>query len=110
LFAVGMTPTPEAKAVVEANVAAVHESLAPWDAGSRYLNFTESKVPAQAIWRAETLARLKKVKATWDARDLFRSNHELMPTETNRHADTTSAARRAPRPVIAPSRIAPQRP
>jgi FAD binding domain/Berberine and berberine like len=107
LFAVGPTPTPEAKAVVSADVAAMHEALAPWDAGRRYLNFTEAKVTGQAIWGPETLARLKKVKATWDARNVFRSNHELTPAEAH---PARTPARRAPRPLSAPSRIAPQQP
>src|SRR5207247_5402721 len=81
LFAVGMTPTAAAKAVVAADVAAVHEAMAHWDAGRRYLNFTEAKVTGQAIWGPEALARLKKVKATWDARNVFRSNHELTPAQ-----------------------------
>jgi FAD binding domain/Berberine and berberine like len=107
MFAVGITPTAEAKAVVDADVAAVHEALAPWDSGRRYLNFAEVKVTGQSIWGPEPLARLKRVKAAWDAGNVFRSNHEVTPAQS--HPPRTPV-RRAPRPVIAPSRIAPQQP
>ena len=48
-----------------------------------------------------------RFKATWDARNVFRSNHELTPAQAH---PVGTPARRAPRPVIAPSRIAPQQP
>ena len=107
LFAVGMTPTPEAKAVVHADVERVHRALASWDAGRRYLNFSEQKVDGQAIWGAQALARLKKVKATWDAGNAFRSNHELTPAQSH---PARRGARRIPRPLTVPSRIAPRQP
>jgi Berberine and berberine like len=107
VFAVGMTPTPEAKAVVEADVEQVQNALAPWDAGRRYLNFADKQVGPQAIWGSEILERLNTVKATWDAGNVFRSNHELRSPQP--HAPAGSL-RRAPRPIIAPSRIAPLQP
>jgi hypothetical protein len=107
LFAVGMTPTPEAKAIVEADVARVQAALTQWDAGRRYLNFADKPVAPHAIWGSDALARLNTVKATWDASNVFRSNHELRPAQPHALAGTL---RRAPRPIIAPSRIAPQQP
>src|SRR5262249_51822987 len=107
VFAVGIAPTPEEKAVVETHVERVQDALAPWDAGRRYLNFADKQVGPRAIWGSEVLERLNAVKATWDAGNVFRSNHELRPAQPHAPAGTL---RRAPRPIIAPSRIAPQQP
>jgi FAD/FMN-containing dehydrogenase len=107
LYAVGMAPTPEAKARVDTDVARLHQALAQWDAGHRNGNFTGKKVAPQALWEPEAFARLRQVKATWDPDNVFRSNHELTPAEAHAPAGTL---RRAPRPIIAPSRIAPQQP
>src|SRR5581483_7170692 len=41
LFAVGIAPTPEAKAAVEQHVDAVRAALARWEAGRGYMNFVE---------------------------------------------------------------------
>jgi len=107
MFAVGSTPTPEAKVAVEEHLARVHEALAPWDADRRYLNFAETKVEGQAIWGPQALARLKTVKATWDAGNVFRSNHEIAPPESHPPRKPT---RVVPRGLTAPSRVAPQQP
>ena len=68
---------------------------------------SDKQVGPHAIWGSEILERLNAVKATWDAGNVFRSNHELRRTQS--HAPSGSL-RRAPRPIIAPSRIAPQQP
>jgi hypothetical protein len=107
LFALGATPTPEAKAVVENHIARVHEAMAPWDAGRRYLNFTEAKVEGHSISGPQALARLKTVKATWDAGNVFRSNHEVAPAQPHSPRRPT---RLSPRGLTAPSRIAPHHP
>jgi FAD/FMN-containing dehydrogenase len=60
----------------EASIAQVEEALAPYEAG-RYLNFVERSTDAGAFFGAETLARLREVKAAYDPDNVFRANHEL---------------------------------
>jgi hypothetical protein len=102
LFAVGMTPTPESRTAVELHVHAVKDALARWDAGRTYLNFAESRSPGASIWGPEPYARLRRVKAKWDANDVLRSNHPVAPAERR----TRIATRVRPARVSAPSRIA----
>ncbi|MEA2383539.1 MAG: hypothetical protein QOH72_3510 [Solirubrobacteraceae bacterium] len=77
LFAVGMKLTPEMGAAVEAHVDAVIAAMDPWDAGRRYLNFTERPADAGAFFPQGTLRRLREVKRAHDASDVFCSNHPV---------------------------------
>jgi hypothetical protein len=77
LFAVGMAMTPELGAAVEAHVERVIEAMDPWDAGRRYLNFTERPADAGAFFPEGTLRRLQAVKAAYDPGDLLCSNHPV---------------------------------
>jgi hypothetical protein len=43
VYAVGITPTPEAFAAVRASTDAVREALGPWEAEQMYLNFAETR-------------------------------------------------------------------
>jgi FAD/FMN-containing dehydrogenase len=79
MFAVGMAMTPEMGAAVEAYVPVVKGALAPWHAGSEYLNFTERKADARCFYPAETYRRLQDVKAQYDPEDRFRGNHHIPP-------------------------------
>jgi FAD binding domain-containing protein/berberine-like enzyme len=103
LFAVGMTPTPESRTAVELHVHAVKKVLSRWDAGRTYLNFAENRSPGASIWGPEAYARLRRVKARWDANDVLRSNHPVAPAE-RRHARVPTRVR--PTRVSAPSRTA----
>jgi FAD binding domain len=76
-FAVGMAMTPEMGAAVSAHVDAVMEAMDPWDAGRRYLNFTERSADASAFFPEGTLRRLQAVKRDVDPGDLFVSNHPV---------------------------------
>jgi FAD/FMN-containing dehydrogenase len=76
MFAVGMAGDPAIDAAAEAQLALVSGSLAPYDAG-RYLNFTEEAVPAGELFPAETVERLRAVKAAVDPDGLFRANHPV---------------------------------
>jgi Berberine and berberine like len=100
LFAVGFTPTPESRTAVECHVTAVKRALEPWDAGRTYLNFAESRSDGRTIWGPDAYARLRRVKARWDAGDLFRSNHPVSPAERRRRRPALRPAAR----VSAPSR------
>jgi hypothetical protein len=77
LFAVGMAMTPEMGAAVEAHVEAVIAAMDPWDAGRRYLNFTERPADAGAFFPEGTLRRLQAVKRAHDPSDVFCSNHPV---------------------------------
>jgi len=76
-FAVGMTPVPELVAPVSAQLDAVKEALAPWAAGQRYLNFTESRGHSASFWTEAACRRLRRVKAATDPGDMILSNHPI---------------------------------
>jgi FAD binding domain-containing protein len=80
LFAVGMAMTPEMGAAVQAHVERVIEAMDPWDAGRRYLNFTERPSDASAFFPEGTLRRLQVVKRASDPGDMFCSNHPVPAT------------------------------
>ena len=64
-------------AAVEAHVGRVIEAMDPWDAGRRYLNFTERQADASAFFPEGTLRRLQTVKRAVDPGDVFCSNHPV---------------------------------
>jgi Berberine and berberine like len=47
------------------------------DTGGSYMNFAESPVDPAALFEAETLARLREVRANVDPAGLFRANHTI---------------------------------
>jgi FAD/FMN-containing dehydrogenase len=77
VFAVGMAPTPEAEAETRHHVERVLGALEPWKAERTYFNFTERSVDSGELHAAETLARLRAVKADIDPEGVFQANHEL---------------------------------
>ena len=80
MFAVGMTPTPEAAKVVESAVTAVQYAMGPWTTGGVYLNFAERPKSGRALFGSfDTFQRLREVKAAYDAGDVIRSNHPVKP-------------------------------
>jgi FAD/FMN-containing dehydrogenase len=77
MFAVGLTPTPEAKAAVEASVHAIQQALSPWEADHTYMNFAESRRAAKSLFSEAAYHRLRRIKAAVDPADLIRSNHPI---------------------------------
>ncbi|RZU66921.1 FAD/FMN-containing dehydrogenase [Microterricola gilva] len=77
LYAVGMTPTPEAAAVVLAAAQAVLEAVAPWRSATDYINFREVRTAPEQLYRTDTLARLRAAKLSYDPNDTIRSAHPL---------------------------------
>jgi hypothetical protein len=77
VFGVGITPGPEAHTAVMADTTRLIESLAPWDAGSQYLNFSEIDLNKGKRWTEQAYHRLRRVKARYDAGDVIRSNHPV---------------------------------
>jgi hypothetical protein len=55
----------------------VSDSMAPWDAGIRYLNFEEQDVDAQVFYDADTWRVLRAMRSEWDPSNLFLANHEI---------------------------------
>ena len=79
MFAVGMTPVPELRAPVRAQVDAVKDALAPWAARQMYLNFAETQQPAAPLWTEHAYPRLRRIKAAVDPANLIRANHPVPP-------------------------------
>ena len=81
MYAVGMSPTPEAQRVVRAQVTKVKRAMDPWAARYMYLNFAETCRPTDTLWTASALERLRAVKATVDPNDLICANHAIAPAD-----------------------------
>ncbi len=81
MFAVGMTPPPEAEltAAVKAHLALVSEAFAPYAAG-HYANFVEHEVYTSSFHPEDTYRRLQAVKAEYDPDELIRANHAISPS------------------------------
>jgi hypothetical protein len=96
MFAVGIAPTPEAKAAVEHDVARIQRALARWDSGRMYLNFAEQPRSGRSLFGEDGYARLRRLKTEIDPDNVFHSNHQVEPAD-----------RRAGR--VAPTRAADER-
>ena len=79
MFAAGMTPTPELRDVMGAQVATVKQAMAPWAARHMFLNLAGTRGPMDAFWAAPAFERLRAVKATVDPENLIRANHTIPP-------------------------------
>jgi FAD/FMN-containing dehydrogenase len=76
-FAVGIAPTPAAKAAVQATVEALMDALEPWTSEHTYLNFAESRRDPRTLWTEAAHRRLKRIKQTVDPAGIIQSNHPL---------------------------------
>ncbi len=79
MYAVGMAPTPDARAAVEGSVERLRGMLEPWEADHTYLNFAESRRKAATLFSSASYHRLRRIKAIIDPTDLIRSNHPISP-------------------------------
>jgi hypothetical protein len=87
LFAVGMAPTPEAGAAVEAHVELVQNALSHWDSGRAFGNLSTKRERGERLFGDVTYRRLQTVKAAVDPDDVFRSNHPVrLPASVVRQA------------------------
>jgi len=77
MFGAGIPATPELAAAIPGSLEAMDGSLAPWDIGAAYLNFTEEPDDPARFYFAEAYARLRRVKAETDPEGVFRGNHEI---------------------------------
>jgi FAD/FMN-containing dehydrogenase len=81
LFAVGMAPHADAAAAVGSHIDVVKGALAPWDAGRRFLNFSERRIDPRTAYPAAAYRRLRAVKTLVDPDDVFQSNHPIAPID-----------------------------
>lgn len=86
VYAAGVLGIGEDDAVL-ADQDRVVERFAPWDNGTRMLNFMAgvAHADAESVSRAftpQTYARLRALKTTWDPRNMFRANHNIPPVST----------------------------
>jgi FAD/FMN-containing dehydrogenase len=81
LLAVGIAPTPEAKAVVEAHTELVKKAMGPWRADHMSMNFSETKCDPATLWSTQAYDRLRRIKAKVDPENVIRSNHPVPAPE-----------------------------
>lgn len=79
MYAVGMTPTPELRAAVHAQLEEVKRAFAPHAARHMYLNFADSNRPADTFWTETAYRRLRRIKSAVDPDDVIRANHPVPP-------------------------------
>jgi FAD/FMN-containing dehydrogenase len=78
VFAVGGVFTPDGFDEVLGQAEAVTGAMAPWDAGTRYLNFEEGDgVDARVFFDADSWRLLRALRTHWDPTGLFLANHEI---------------------------------
>jgi FAD/FMN-containing dehydrogenase len=78
-FAGGLAPDESAARAARAELDYATAVLEPYDAGTSYSNFTESKVDPALFFGADAYRRLRDVKAAVDPDDLFQANHPISP-------------------------------
>ena len=74
---VGVAGDAESKSAVQAYAAKVRSSLAAWDAGRSFMNFTERHADPSELFDSATYERLRRVKAAYDPQNLIRANHSI---------------------------------
>jgi FAD/FMN-containing dehydrogenase len=79
LFAVGLTPFPQAAAAVTRSVAAVRIAMSSWAAPQMYLNLAETRRDPASFWTPQAYDRLRRIKTRVDPDDLIRANHPIAP-------------------------------
>ena len=78
MYAVGMAPTPAARAAVDSALGALRAALQPWEAAHTYLNFAETRRDPRTLWTETSHRRLSRIKEAVDPQNVIRSNHELV--------------------------------
>ena len=77
---IGVTPDAESAARVSCAVERVRSALAPWQARTSYLNFTEMARPDGELFDAATLRKLRRVKAANDPVGIIKANYDVRGT------------------------------
>jgi FAD/FMN-containing dehydrogenase len=76
-FAASIAATPELAAKAEHDLGQLDAALEPYSSARKYLNFTEVTCDPSEFYEAETLERLRAVKAQVDPENIFRSNQPI---------------------------------
>lgn len=79
LYGVSITPSPEALAIAQAGLAALHDAVAPVRAPRVPSSFAEVPQDAATLF-GEEAAALRAVKRRWDAEDRIHANHSVLTT------------------------------
>jgi hypothetical protein len=79
-FAGGMS-VPEIAEPLRAQLEVLKGAVDAHANGRNYSNFTEERTDAGEFFGAATLARLRAVKGVYDPGNLFRANHEILPSD-----------------------------
>ncbi len=79
MYAVGVAVTPETGAAVVATVDRVKAALGAWECERTYFNFATRPVDAGRLFPAQTLRRLRRIKAAVDPGGMFVANHGIRP-------------------------------
>jgi hypothetical protein len=80
MYAVGMAPHAEAVAAVNAHIEVVKGAISEWNAGYRFLNFSERPAGHDAF-PPDAYRRLRAVKTLVDPDDMIRANHPIAPID-----------------------------
>jgi FAD/FMN-containing dehydrogenase len=76
-YSVGMFADEPSRAAVEASLAKIREAAAPYSGARRYYNFVETQIDPSDLFDADSLDRLRRVKAEVDPDGIFQANHAL---------------------------------
>ncbi len=76
-FAGGIPVDAAVAAGIETAIEHIDEALAPWDSGTRYLNFVEAPADTATMFAADAHARLRAIRAEVDPDGLLQANHEI---------------------------------
>jgi FAD/FMN-containing dehydrogenase len=79
VYGVGMAMDANMKADVEAHVDKLQDTLATWNAGRSFMNFSERRADPSDLFAGDTYERLRRVKAAYDPNDTIRGNHPIPP-------------------------------
>jgi FAD/FMN-containing dehydrogenase len=80
-FGVGLAPDEDAAEAMHAHVKVLKAALTEWDAGKRYLNFSESAVDTRCAYSTAAYRRLRAVKTLVDPDDVMLANHPIAPID-----------------------------
>jgi FAD/FMN-containing dehydrogenase len=80
LLSLGVAADETSAATARTYLAAVDRAVAPYRSGD-YPNFVMRPADASRFFDADTWARLRQVKATYDPSDVFLGNHHIAPAQ-----------------------------